>query len=95
MAQKKIHEFREAVYLLCGYKIEVVNSQYRLHPIYAEKDTDNLLFQRSGTELDLLETEYASKLSKDSHLYLSKHHSIPGFLSQIIIDLLNKKAQHV
>ncbi len=80
------------VYLLCGYKIEVISNNYRLHPIYAEKDTDNVLFQRSSTgQLDLLETEFAAKLGANVHQYLSKHQSIPGFLSQIIIELLNKK----
>jgi hypothetical protein len=43
---KKIQEFREACYALTGYKIDVLrDKQYRLQSMYAERSTDDLLFE--------------------------------------------------
>jgi len=43
---KKIQEFREACYALTGYKIDVLrDKQYRLQSMYAERSSDDLLFE--------------------------------------------------
>ena len=44
--QVKIAEFRQACYELTGYKITMVGTQYRLRSMYAERETDDLLFSR-------------------------------------------------
>lgn len=44
--KKKIQEFREACYALTGYKVDVIrDNQYRLQSMYAERSTDDLLFE--------------------------------------------------
>lgn len=44
--KKKIQEFREACYALTGYKVDVTrDNQYRLQSMYAERSTDDLLFE--------------------------------------------------
>ena len=79
------------VYLLTGYKIEVIQNQWRLHPMYADNEKDVILFQRTQQgQLDLLETEFTLKLSKEVQI-LNKGNSIPAFLSHVIIDLFAKK----
>lgn len=46
MFKKKIQEFREACYALTGYKVDVTrDNQYRLQSMYAERSTDDLLFE--------------------------------------------------
>ena len=46
---QKIQEFRQACYILTGYRIDVVqDQQYRLKSMYAERSADSLLFQVSG-----------------------------------------------
>lgn len=48
--KKKIQEFREACYALTGFKIDVIrDNQYRLQSMYAERSTDDLLFEVSST----------------------------------------------
>lgn len=44
--KKKSHDFRDAMYMLFGYKINVLaNNQYRLCNQYAFDSEDTLLFQ--------------------------------------------------
>ena len=44
--KKKIQEFREACYALTGYKVDVIrDNQYRLQSMYAERSSDDLLFE--------------------------------------------------
>lgn len=44
--KKKIQEFREACYALTGYRVDVIReNQYRLQSMYAERSTDDLLFE--------------------------------------------------
>ena len=48
--KKKIQEFREACYALTGFKIDVIrDNQYRLQSMYAERSTDDLLFEVSSS----------------------------------------------
>ncbi|KYQ93412.1 mitotic spindle assembly checkpoint protein 1 [Tieghemostelium lacteum] len=46
--RQKINEFREAVYSLLGYKIDVdTQNRYKLISMYSEKESDYLMFQYS------------------------------------------------
>eukprot|EP01132_Coremiostelium_polycephalum_P002103 gene2103-2591_t len=98
--RQKINEFREAVYALLGFKIDVdSHSRYRLQSMYAEKEEDFLLFQMSGTggrvgNMELLETDFTKTLENEIRDYLFKCKSIPSFLSQITIELFSRQTYH-
>ncbi|PFX26935.1 Mitotic spindle assembly checkpoint protein MAD1 [Stylophora pistillata] len=54
--KKKIQEFREACYALTGYKIDVIrDNQYRLQSMYAERSSDDLLFEDEDDEVTVEE----------------------------------------
>ncbi|EGG14791.1 mitotic spindle assembly checkpoint protein 1 [Cavenderia fasciculata] len=101
----KIHEFREAVYALFGFKIDMdTNNLYKLQSMYAEKESDFLIFQRAQSSslsndkkvgrMELMETEFTNTLDKEVRAYLFKCKCIPAFLSQITIDLFSKQTFH-
>ena len=51
--QKTSQDYREAVFRLFGYKLDVpISKQYKLMSIYAESPTDFLLFSQSGDDND-------------------------------------------
>merc|ERR1719414_36857 len=91
--KKTSQSFREVVYELTGYKIDVLADQkYRLTPIYAENSGDNLLFQKASSgEVQMLETEYSLELGDLMELHLEKHNSIPMFLAGLIRQLWRRQ----
>merc|ERR1712226_1508329 len=86
--KKTSHSFREVVYELTGYRIDVLaDHKYRLTPIYANSG-DNLLFQKTNSgEVQMLESEYSLELGDLMELHLEKHNSIPMFLAGLIRQL--------
>jgi len=56
--KKTSHEFREVVYQLNGYRIDMLaDHKYRHLPVYAESPEDSLLFQKSSEgEIQMLES---------------------------------------
>jgi len=64
---------------------------YKLKSMYAERATDQLMFQDVGNGLELLETDFSLAFGMEIHAFLTKCHSIPAFLSNITIDLFNKR----
>jgi mitotic spindle assembly checkpoint protein MAD1 len=98
--QSKVSEFREATYLLTGYKIELMSSsssglgQYKIRSMYAERDVDYLLFQytdNSKKSLQVLETEFVKKLDQSLTIYLNKFHSIPAFTAAVTCELFQRQ----
>ena len=78
---------------LFGYKVNIVEKEYRLESMYAENDI--IAFEKSADGgLNLLETEFTKTLSKEIHAYLSKCHSIPAFLSNITLQLFERQTLH-
>ncbi|KAN0023356.1 hypothetical protein ACTFIU_011526 [Dictyostelium citrinum] len=101
--KQKINEFREAVYALLGFKIDVdTNNRYKLQSMYAERESDFLMFQQSPSQsnnkgkiqMELLETEFTRNLDKEIKAYLFACKSIPSFLSQVTIELFSKQTFH-
>ncbi|XKL63000.1 hypothetical protein PGB90_005364 [Kerria lacca] len=93
--KKRSHDFRDAIYMLLGYKIDALsNNQYRLCSQYAFDPQDILLFQISqdghGT-MELLETSFSQTLTEFIDLHLKQHKSIPLFLASLTVDLFNKQ----
>jgi len=92
---KKILEFREIVYLLFGYKVDLKERIYHLRPMYAGQE-DEILFCVSGDcQLELLETSFSSKISPEIQELLKLNASIPAFLSSIMVFLFKKQMSNL
>ncbi|KAJ5068342.1 mitotic spindle assembly checkpoint protein mad1 [Anaeramoeba ignava] len=92
MFKQKIQEFREACYVLFGFRIDMIGQQFKLKSMFAEKPSDTLLFSKQDDdEFILLENEYSKSLSKEIHAFLTTCHSIPAFLSHLTLDLFNNQ----
>ncbi|KAG2386417.1 hypothetical protein C9374_002863 [Naegleria lovaniensis] len=90
--QKKINEFRKSVYLLFGFRVDVIETnRFRLSSMYAESPEDYLLFESDGNAMKLLSSEFACSIDEKIMKYLSQFRSIPGFLSSLTMDLFNKQ----
>eukprot|EP00092_Neocalanus_flemingeri_P033116 GFUD01036011.1.p1 GENE.GFUD01036011.1~~GFUD01036011.1.p1 ORF type:complete len:782 (+),score=288.73 GFUD01036011.1:56-2401(+) len=91
--KKTSHDFREVVYHLTGYRIDVLSDhKYRLLPLYAESQDDSLLFQKSKSgEIQMLESEFSLELGELMEEHLEKNNSIPMFLAGLIMQLYYKQ----
>ena len=99
--QEQIWMFREAVYLITGFKIDMISSEppempsFKVRFMYAGRENDYLMFKwpdvkRSTTikMLDLLSTEFANELAETEEFqYVTKFNSIPGFLASLTMRL--------
>ena len=86
-------EFREVVYKLTGYRIDVLsNNIYKLIPVDAESSEDNLVFQKTEDgEICMLESDFSLELGELMEEHLERHNSIPMFLAGLIRRLYFKK----
>ena len=99
MFKERITAFREAVYLLTGYKVDLYSAEQssgghprlRLRSMYAEDPDDSLLFQWRDGALELIETPFAAKLDQKLFAYLTTCNSVPAFLSNVTIDLFDNQ----
>ncbi|XP_040845990.1 mitotic spindle assembly checkpoint protein MAD1 [Ochotona curzoniae] len=93
--QTKIQEFRKACYTLTGYQIDITTeNQYRLTSQYAEHKADCLIFKAtgpSGSQMQLLETEFSRSVPELIELHLLRQDSIPAFLSSLTLDLFSRQ----
>ncbi|CAM9364517.1 unnamed protein product [Chrysoparadoxa australica] len=94
MFKERIKFFREAVYLLTGFKIDMTTDrehpQLRLRSMFAENEEDHLLFRWGDDGLELMETPFAAMLDRKIFTYLSTCNSIPAFLSNLTLELFEK-----
>jgi mitotic spindle assembly checkpoint protein MAD1 len=89
-------EFREIVYILTGYKIDVLKQKiYRLSHVYADSPTDHLLFELEGSTVKLLNNDYSAKLVEIAECYLAQGDSYPAFLAAHTLDLHKKQTTMV
>jgi len=98
MFKERITTFREAVYLLTGYKIDLYSAdstggypKLKLRSMYAENPEDALLFQWRDDALELIETPFVSKLDPKLFAYLNQCNSVPSFLSNVTIELFDSQ----
>jgi len=105
--KEQIGLFREGVYLLTGYKIEMLQTsgehserpQFKVRSMYAEREDDYLMFMwpklktnETVEMLDLMNTEFAQSLSNtDEFQYLSKFNSTPGLLASLTMKLIEQQ----
>mmetsp|Transcript_20525 Transcript_20525/g.39576 ORF Transcript_20525/g.39576 Transcript_20525/m.39576 type:complete len:704 (-) Transcript_20525:124-2235(-) len=90
--RQKVSEFREACYCMTGYKIELMigGDKYRLRPMYAGSENEDIIIQFHNGQLSVLETDFVRSLDSQTKALMTKFHSVPAFLSQITIDLFNQ-----
>ena len=101
MFRERITSFREAVYLLTGYKVDLLfaneagggstHPRLRLRSMYAESPEDSLLFQWRGEALELMQTPFAEKLDHRMLEHLRRCNSVPCFLSNITLELFESQ----
>ncbi|CAM9232727.1 unnamed protein product [Heterosigma akashiwo] len=91
MFKEQIARFREAVYLLFGYKLDMggahARPKLRLRSMFAENESDDLLFQWGKGGLELCETDFATKIDRKVFVYLHQCNSVPAFLSNVTLNL--------
>jgi hypothetical protein len=94
--KEKISEFREAVHVLFGYRIDMSDQRCRLLSQYSSSAKDALLFdlrrnERGVLVVELLENAYSRSLGPELTNYLYKLHSMPAFLSNHTIELFSSQ----
>ena len=99
MFKERITTFREAVYLLTGWKIDMIfesagkdgggsKPQLRLRSMYAESAEDSLLWQWTDeNKLNLMETPFASRMEPKLLQSLQTLNSVPIFLGAVTSEL--------
>jgi Mitotic checkpoint protein len=98
--KEQIGIFREGVYLITGYKIDMLLEKstpyFKVRSVYAEREEDVLVFNwpkgvKQPKSLDLRANDFARVLSTtDSYQYLTKYDSMPGFMASTQLSLLEK-----
>lgn len=97
MFKEKISTFREAVYLLTGFKMDMVPvgsdelPRLKLRSMFAEQAEDCLLFQLRGESPELLETDFASRLTPQHLQHLQTYNSVPAFLANLTLELFESQ----
>jgi len=101
--REQIGKFREGVYLLTGFKIDMMADstplRFKVRSLYAERQEDHLIFAwpnvqkgEAVTMLDLLDTPQAQLLAQDqSFEYMTKFKSLPAFLASVQLGLFEKQ----
>jgi DNA repair exonuclease SbcCD ATPase subunit len=99
--KEQISLFREGVYLMTGYKVDMLpgtdRPTFRVRSVFGEKEEDHLMFKwpkqtTEVTSLDILSTPFAKELtSTPSYEYMTKFHNLPAFLSSVQLSLFEKQ----
>lgn len=99
----QIAHFREGVYLLTGYKIDMVSEfdrpKFKVRSMYAENESDVLEFiwpeleeGKSPISLDMLNTKMGEALSREPCFkYIEKYESLPAFMASVCLSLFEKQ----
>ena len=99
----QISRFREGVYLLTGYKIDMVSefdrTKFKVRSMYAEKESDVLEFiwpeleeGKAPISLDMLNTELGQELSKEPCFkYIERYESLPAFMASVCLSLFERQ----
>lgn len=93
---EQTQHYREAVYLLTGYKVDLRKSNgvemLRLRSVYAEHSRDELLvkMEPSGA-LELLDTDFCAQINQGTLAYMTMCRSFPAFLAALTLQLFEKQ----
>lgn len=98
--KKYVQDYREGMYGLLGWKVEMKGEGNSLNwHLTSRYHDEELVFQlrqgesSSAPEFDLLSTPWGEQLQADRHAmaFLEVYRSIPGFLAHITTDLLSRQ----
>ncbi|CAG0885401.1 unnamed protein product [Cyprideis torosa] len=82
-------QFREAVYLLTGWRVDKQAStlQYKMSSMYASAPDEFLLFNiHPNGKVDIIDNPYARSLQDKIEFYCERQNSFPMFLSAVTLD---------
>lgn len=93
--------FREGVYLLTGFKIDMIDAdsdspQFRVRSIYGEREGDHLMFRwpKKKQTLEIMGTEMAQLLMSERSpcsVYIRQYNSFPAFLASVTMQLFDQQ----
>ncbi|CCI49452.1 unnamed protein product [Albugo candida] len=94
--RSQIQQYREAVYLLTGYKVDLNKANgaelLRLRSMYAAQRDDELLVRMDKTgNLELLDTDYSRQIDQRVLEYLTTCRSFPAFLGTLTLHLFERQ----
>jgi hypothetical protein len=98
--KEQISLFREGVYLMTGFKVDMLpgcdRPTFRVRSVFAENEEDQLLLKwpksEQVTSLDILNTDLAKVLATTpSYDYMTKLHSLPAFMASVQLSLFEKQ----
>lgn len=94
--RSQIQQYREAVYLLTGYKVDLNKANgaelLRLRSMYAAQRDDELLVRMDKTgNLELLDTDYSRQIDQRVLEYLTTCRSFPAFLGTLTLRLFERQ----
>ncbi|KDO29089.1 hypothetical protein SPRG_06144 [Saprolegnia parasitica CBS 223.65] len=88
----QINKYRDAVYRVTGYKIDLKKNELSLRSMYAENEGDEIKFRLVDEEnMALLETDFCASLDPKYLGYLSHCNSPPAFVSTVTLNLFEKQ----
>ena len=93
--------FREGVYLLTGFKIDMIDAdsnspQFKVRSIYGEREGDHLMFRwpKKKQTLEIMGTEMAQLLMSERSpcsVYIRQYNSFPAFLASVTMQLFDQQ----
>ncbi|KAL0586506.1 hypothetical protein ABG067_003893 [Albugo candida] len=94
--RSQIQQYREAVYLLTGYKVDLNKANgaelLRLRSMYAAQREDELLVRMDKAgNLELLDTDYSRQIDQRVLEYLTTCRSFPAFLGTLTLHLFERQ----
>lgn len=95
----KIHEFRELVCCILGYKIDLIDQYANLLSIYAFSPDDLISFKLDPNGMVLMETTFVSDVQngvgKEVEIYYKRGRSVPAMLAAVTIGLWERSTIQV
>lgn len=93
--------FREGVYLLTGFKIDMIEAdsdspKFRVRSVYGEREGDHLMFRwpKKKQTLEIMGTEMAQLLMSERSpcsVYIRQFNSFPAFLASVTMQLFEQQ----
>ncbi|KAL4431158.1 hypothetical protein ABPG75_006414 [Micractinium tetrahymenae] len=99
---KQITLFREAVYILFGFRVEMATdpaarefkAQFVLRPQHAEDGAVQLVFRMlRDNRMVLVPTELSGRLQREVETFIDRFRSIPAFTANLTMDYFQKQTQ--
>lgn len=96
--KQKIKQFREIVFLLLGYQIDLQSDGgIRLRSLYAFHEDDWIEFRRDEVSkgMKLMESPFLAQYPEELERFVRKGNSIPAFLSHVTSSLWDKSTMAI